>query len=175
MPADNVAAKPGASGDPLLRTDYLSGTSPNELHVAAMKLLKGGDGVDNGFLDHGQQAMAGSLPVAVASDQRPARSNIKTAFGRATASGNTSAIAAVTGKKFRVWAFTLQAEGTVTVKWQESTTDRTEQWVFQAREGVVKNPGEPFFLFETTTNNVALNINLSGAIAVNWWIAYEEF
>lgn len=166
--SDNVKA----STDPTLACDDIG---PGVIYPR-VKIALGADNAWDGDLDPGQVAAASSLPVVLASDQVPLSTDLKVAKGRATSSGDNTALAAVSSKKFRVYGFSLQAEGTVEAVFQDATSgDVSEKWVFQAREGVVKTVPFPGFLFETANANTILQLNLSAAVAVNWWLLYREF
>ena len=94
-------------------------------------------------------------------------------FSIATAaSGATEIVAAVTGKKIRVICYNYMANGTVNVKWQSASTDKTGLAYLVANTGKVV-PFSPVGWFETAAGE-ALNINLSGAIAVGGEGAYVE-
>lgn len=95
-------------------------------------------------------------------------------FYSAKISGNTSGdneiVAAVAGKKIRVWSYALQSNGTVSAKFRKNTTDLTGAFTFQEREGIAMNGGiVP--LFETGENE-ALNLNLSGAVYAYGHLTY---
>lgn len=174
------------SANPTLRTDEIGA-----LDIPGVKIVLGAADQDDGFVDAGQQAAAASVPAVLASDQLPLRSKFLV-FSSSTSSpsnsaGNNVVLAARASLKFRVYAIWLQAEGTVTVKFTEgSATERSggttaptgsgpPRFVLQAREAVYLAAPLPAYLFETQTANTALNINLSAAVAVDWWILYEEF
>ena len=90
---DNTTYTPGTGAT--VATDVIS-----DVHYQRMKLCLGADG-EAADLDGGQQAMAASVPVVVASDQRPPTAPASTAHVHAPAA-NTAAIvtlSAVTAKK----------------------------------------------------------------------------
>jgi len=92
----------------------------------------------------------------------------------ASASGITTQIASVSGKKIRVIALVLTSNGTVNVKFQSSTTptDKTGLFYEVANTGF-SMPLNPYGWFETISGE-ALNINLSAAIAVGGILQYIE-
>jgi hypothetical protein len=98
---------------------------------------------------------------------------IKRAIISASASGNTSVVAAVTGKKIAVLSYNYMANGAVNVKFQSSNTSDISGLAYLiANTGKVcdHNPG---IWFETVAGE-ALNINLSAAIAVGGELTYIE-
>lgn len=92
---------------------------------------------------------------------------------RATASGNTSIVAANATKKIKVLSYTLVADDTVNVKWQSATTDLTGAMAFLGGGGVSTPVGSrrDGWLLETAVNQ-ALNLNLSSAVGVSGHISY---
>jgi hypothetical protein len=98
----------------------------------------------------------------------------KTAFVNATASGNTTIVAGVTGKKIRVLGYRIQAQGTVNVKFVDSSPqDLTFTWKLQDREGAVSSAPTGAFEFETAAS-ASLQINLSAAVQVGAQVIYVE-
>lgn len=92
----------------------------------------------------------------------------------ASSSGVNEVVAAVSGKKYRVLAWNLISNGTVNAKWQDGSTDKTGLYYLIANTGIsTPNPGTRIGWFETT-DNTALNLNLSGAVAVGGQLVYEE-
>lgn len=90
----------------------------------------------------------------------------------ASASGNTSVVAAVTGKKIRVISVWVVANAAVNVKFQSATTDKTGLAYLAVNGGFVL-PFSPVGHFETASGE-ALNINLSAAVAVGGSVTYVE-
>lgn len=92
----------------------------------------------------------------------------------ASSSGNNTLVAAVTGKKIRVLALYLVANGDVNAKFQSaaSGTDLTGLAYLVANAGFVL-PFNPLGWFETTAAAL-LNLNLSGAVAVGGALTYVE-
>jgi hypothetical protein len=98
----------------------------------------------------------------------------KTAFVNATASGNTTIVAGITGKKIRVLGYRIQTQGTVNVKFVDSSPqDLTFTWKLQDREGAVSNAPLGAFEFETAVG-ASLQINLSAAVQVGAQVIYVE-
>lgn len=83
----------------------------------------------------------------------------------ASSSGDNAILALVTGKRIRLLGCLLTAAGAVNVKWRSNTTDLSAAVVLSAS-------GDGFVLPEAITGWVetvagqALNLNLSGAVAV---------
>lgn len=103
-----------------------------------------------------------------------------TAVIAASSSGDNEVVAAVTGRKVRVLAFHLSFGGTVNAKWKSGTsTDKSGLLYGVAATQVagrahVPAPSQqtPPFMFETAAGE-ALNLNLSGAVAVGGWVTYD--
>lgn len=70
--ADNVPITAGVGTD--IRTDEIGGK-----HLQIIKIALGADGVEDNLVDAGQQAMAASVPVVIASDQSPVDVDVPTA------------------------------------------------------------------------------------------------
>jgi hypothetical protein len=92
----------------------------------------------------------------------------------ASSSGATTIVAAVTSKKIRVVALQVIANAAVNVKWQShvTPTDLTGLAYLAANGGYVL-PYNPVGWCETVSGE-ALDINLSGAIAVGGFLTYVE-
>jgi hypothetical protein len=92
----------------------------------------------------------------------------------ASASGATTVVAAVTSKKIRVLRLSLVANAAVNVKFQShaTPTDKTGLYYLAANGGWVE-PFCPVGIFETIGGE-ALDINLSGAVAVGGCLTYVE-
>lgn len=91
-----------------------------------------------------------------------------------SSSGASEVVAAVASKKIRVTQIVLMANAAVNVKFQSdgSPTDLTGLLYLAANTGFA--PGyDPTGHFETLSGE-ALDINLSGAIAVGGWLKYIE-
>lgn len=91
----------------------------------------------------------------------------------ASSSGNTAVVAAVTSKKIRVLGFCFTVNGAVNVKWQSATTDKTGLFYGDAAGKGKVLPFSPVGWFETASGE-ALNINLSGNVAVGGELMYVE-
>lgn len=92
----------------------------------------------------------------------------------ASASGVTNVLALVAAKKLRVLALQLTANAAVNVKWQShvTPTDITGLAYLAANGGYVL-PFNPVGWFQTIAGE-ALDINLSGAVAVGGSLTYVE-
>lgn len=92
----------------------------------------------------------------------------------ASTSGATTIVAAVASKRIRVVSWTLVANAAVNVKWQShvTPTDLTGLYYLAANGGLAV-PFSPVGYFQTTAGE-ALDINLSGAVAVGGSLVYVE-
>lgn len=90
-----------------------------------------------------------------------------------SSSGNNTIVAAVTGKRIRVLAYTLIANGTVNAKFQSGAggTDITGLKYLVANSGLVCQQGQDGWM--QTAPGELLNLNLSGAVAVGGELVYE--
>lgn len=88
------------------------------------------------------------------------------------ASGDNTLVAAVTGKKIRVVAFVLVAAGTVTARFESGAggTALTGQ-MSMAVNTQISAPYNPAGWFETAAAAL-LNLELSGAVSVDGFLAY---
>jgi len=95
-----------------------------------------------------------------------------------SSSGDNQIIAGVTGRRIRVCGYVLSGGGNVAAKWRSATTDKTGLLnVSVVNPFTVGMPslggiGEPFGWFDCATGE-ALNLNLSGAVAVGGHVLYE--
>jgi hypothetical protein len=94
------------------------------------------------------------------------------------AAGNNTIVAASTGNKIRVLSYWLQATGgAVNVRWESGTastflvggTGAGGRVVLVAQQIIQEQ--DPYILFETTAGEL-LNLNTSGAVAVNGRVTY---
>lgn len=90
----------------------------------------------------------------------------------AASSGATEVVAAVASKKIRVLQYNFMSNGTVDVKFQSASTDKTGLYYTVANTGL-SAPFSPIGYFETAAGE-ALNVNLSGNIAIGGVLAYVE-
>lgn len=88
----------------------------------------------------------------------------------ASASGATQIVAADGTRKIRVLQYTFSANGAVNAKFQSAANDRTGL-LYLGANGQVSVAFCPLGLFETAVNE-ALNLNLSGAVAVGGHLVY---
>lgn len=92
----------------------------------------------------------------------------------ASASGATTVVAAVASKKLTVLSYVLVANAAVNVKWQSSVTPTDiSGLLYLAANGGVASGHSPTGHFQTIAGE-ALNINLSGAVAVGGHLVYVE-
>jgi hypothetical protein len=90
----------------------------------------------------------------------------------ASSSGNNEIVAAVTGTIIVVTNYKLVASGTVSAKWRSANTD-LEGAVSMSDTGGAFASDPVHGVLETVAGE-ALNLNLSGAVAVNGHITYVE-
>lgn len=88
-------------------------------------------------------------------------------------SGDNEVVALVSGKKIRVLAYNFVASGAVNAKWRSGTTDITGLTYMDAAGKGKVAPFSPVGWFETAASE-ALNLNLSGAVAVGGEVVYVE-
>lgn len=100
--------------------------------------------------------------------------DVKDAFGMDNTAADHTVIAAVVGKTIRVVGYQLQAHGGENeVYFKDSGGTVSHTWQLGDREGVVCEPTALGY-FSGTGDNVALQINLSQAVDVEWHIQYVE-
>lgn len=88
----------------------------------------------------------------------------------ASSSGATALVAAVSGKRIRVLSYAIVANAAVNVKFQSASTDLTGL-LYLAANGGAAVAFEGMGCFQTAVGE-ALNINLSGAVAVGGHLTY---
>lgn len=98
---------------------------------------------------------------------------VKRAAISASDSGDNTIVAASSGKAFRVLAYVLVADDAVAVKWKDGASTDTSGDMSLAANGGVAAPYNPDGHVATSVGN-ALVLNLSGAVAVNGHLTYEE-
>lgn len=136
--------------------------------------------------NEGQQTMANSISVAIASDQSAVtavgspRKAVKSAGGTFSTSGNHTLVAAVASNKIKVVAFSLTTTSTTAVVCIfQSGAGGTEVWRAQlqaisgANTGANLAIGGEWHLFETAVNTL-LNLNTDQAVAIHWSVSYIE-
>lgn len=92
----------------------------------------------------------------------------------AATSGDNTIIAAVAGKKLRVYQLVLISAGTVTTRWESGTAGNflSGEMTLAVNTGYAP-PWCPAGHFETVAGE-ALNLQLSGAVSVDGWLVYAE-
>lgn len=91
-----------------------------------------------------------------------------------SASGDNTIVAAVTGKKIKVYAICIVSSGTVAVKFKDGAgTDITGPMALTAQVGFSFAVAPPAFLLSTSAGN-AFIMNLGSAVEVDGWIAYWD-
>lgn len=101
---------------------------------------------------------------------------VKQAKISCSSAGANTVVAAVSSKKLRVLAWDLKVNAAVNAKWQShvTPTDLTGLYYCGAQgDGIARTAGDGTFLFETVAGE-ALDINLSGAVAVGGSVTYVE-
>ena len=97
---------------------------------------------------------------------------LKRAAVTASSANATPVVAAVAAKRIVVVGLLYTANAAVNVKWQSASTDLTGlDYMVQGSRTLL--PPNPDGWFETAVNE-ALNIHLSGAVAVGGFINYYE-
>lgn len=97
----------------------------------------------------------------------------------ASSSGANELVPAAAGVKFRVLAFLLSFGGTVNAKWQSGSTDLTGL-AYGSAGVAVPSPALPSAGLHhppaqfTAAPGEALNLHLSGAVAVGGYVVYER-
>jgi hypothetical protein len=143
-----------------------NGVAASASLVAILKALTG-VALDNTTMSLIKSIIA-SDAIAVGANQLPP----KFAPIVANASGATLVVAAVALKKLRVLGYNVIANGAVNVKFQSAGNDKTGLKYLAANGGIAPS-FNPAGWFETNAGE-ALNINLSGAVAVGGELVYIE-
>ena len=134
--------------------------------------LTGGGNLEVAIAESGAAVIAAPQTGAIYSGTTaltPKYASISTAT-----SGNTTAVAAVAGKKLRVLSYRFQADADVSVKFRSSTAgDLTGPMAAGARGGGGGASFSPAGHFETAVGE-ALQLNLSGAVQVSGHLTYIE-
>jgi hypothetical protein len=132
-------------------------------------------------LDASNDSIRARIISGVLDDGAGSALTVKTARGTASSSGVNTVVAAVTGKKIRVLAYSMQAASangsTVVTNFQDdsgSPVILSQTWEMAAREGISKALSMgPGFYFQTTVGQ-ALKLNLGSALSVYWEVVYVE-
>jgi len=97
---------------------------------------------------------------------------VKFAVISESSSGDNEVVPAVSGRMILVLNYTVMSNGTVSIKWRSATTDISGLLPLIANVGA--SPAfSPVGHFRTAEGE-ALNLNLSGAVAVGGHLAYVE-
>lgn len=102
------------------------------------------------------------------------RAQVKTAFFAAV-SGDNTVVAAVTGKRIRVFGYTLSSNGTVNAQWKSGASTNISSLKYMLAGTQVQAPTCPdgSYWFHTARGD-ALVLNLSAAISVGVDVIYAE-
>jgi hypothetical protein len=98
---------------------------------------------------------------------------IKYAKIAAASNGSNELVAAVTSKKIRLISYNFIGSGAVNAKFQSASTDKSGLKYIAAAGGGICAPFNPGGWLETASGE-ALNLNLSGAVAVGGELSYIE-
>lgn len=92
----------------------------------------------------------------------------------ATTNGDNTIVAAVSGKKIRVYAYAFIADASVGVAFEDGAggTELSGQMSFLANDGIIM-PFNPVGWFETTAGNL-LNMETDAAANIRGHIVYAE-
>lgn len=116
-----------------------------------------------------------TLPVSIAAtvDVKSSSQGKTPAFAKVdtASSGQTAIVAADATRKIKVVSYVLVADGAVTAKWQNASTDLTGAMSLSANGGVSAIGNFDSHIMETSVNQ-ALNLNLGGAVGVRGHISY---
>lgn len=105
--------------------------------------------------------------------KHPPGISLKSAAIDVSNAGNNTIVSAVSGRRIKVVAYSIQAVGTVNVKFTDGAIDLTGPFSFQAREGNAFGVPAPSWMFGTSAG-AALVLNLSDAVAVNGFVTYFD-
>lgn len=115
------------------------------------------------------------IPRSNVDGQEIFRVDIKRAVISASSSGANAIVAAVTGKKIKVLGCYIVASNSVNVKFQSASTDITGLAYLTTNSGfVLPSPTVAQNHWFETAAGEALNLNLSGNVAVGGAIIYYE-
>jgi len=118
---------------------------------------------------------SGALLTGFNSDSRTASGDtytVKWSAINATASGDTTVVAAVTGKKIRVVNLMLTTSAAISIAWKSGANTLISGMAFAANGGI--NGERLFGYFMETNATEALIINLSAAANVRGSLSYIE-
>lgn len=100
--------------------------------------------------------------------------SLKTALIDHGASGDNTIVAAVTGKRIKVYAVLLVVSGAVNCRWKRATTNITGDMNFGGKgEGYAMAVRPSAFIMATGAGE-ALILNLSAAVAVDGLVCYWD-
>jgi hypothetical protein len=167
--ADNLAITQGAGTN--VATDEIGGA-----HYQRVKATWGPDGTANdvdtatGKRLPVQSALETSVITNVGASLTPKFAKIAV-----SSSGANEIVTAVTSKKIRVLAWEVAVNAAVNFKWQSdgSPTDLTGLYYTASQGQGVARAFNPVGYFETVAGE-ALDLNLSGAVAVGGSLVYVE-
>lgn len=86
-----------------------------------------------------------------------------------SSSGDNVVVAGQVNKQLRIFGYSLQATGTVNIKWKNGAVDLTGAYVLQAREGLGHFGSLPGF---STDTGSGLILNLSAPVQVVGFVTY---
>lgn len=185
--ADGIAVTPGSGAE--LNTDLVAG-----VHTQRVKQTFGADGVvtDVSSSDPLPVTLVGtatenigtmpaaarttdSISAALATDKIVSNlTELTPKFKKIVLGATGEVVAAVTSKKIRVLSYQLSYSGTVNAKWQSHVTPTDLSGLLYGVAGSIVNSGfSPLGHFETIAGE-ALDLNLSGSVAVGGHLTYIE-
>lgn len=166
---DNIDVTPGTGAT--IGADDIGGVL-----IQRVKVTWGPDGTANDV----DTASGKRLPVASSHETSQianAGAALTPKFAKiaVSSSGANTIVAAVTGKKIRVLAWDTVANAAVNFKWQShvTPTDLTGLYYMAGQGNGVARAFNPVGYFETIAGE-ALDLNLSGAVAVGGVLTYVE-
>lgn len=89
-----------------------------------------------------------------------------------SSAGANAIVAATAGRKICVIGYVLMAAAAVNVKWQSASTDKTGLLYPAANGGAVAGLAPDYKFWFECAEGEALNLNLSGAVAVGGHVTY---
>lgn len=121
----------------------------------------------------GEDANSIQLPTSSDGSTPPTPATVKFASIAAAGSGDNALVAAVVGKKIRVISVALSASAAVNAKFRSAAVDISGLFYFGSTGPALTLARNQNGWFETAAG-AALNINLSGAVAVGGMLSYIE-
>jgi len=166
-------------------------TKSGAIAIAALTLHDGADPTAEGPIKIGGRAqIPTSDPDEVADNDRvdalfdrngrlavTAHQIPKTAVINAASSGDNTLVAAVAGKRIAVWAFWVQGEAAVSVRFEDGAAGTAKTGVVDlaSTESVFSASSGGLVPLWVGTSNTLLNLELSGPTQTNGFVSYTEW